>query len=435
MNVRELALSLLLECELLSKYVNLSLNSHRTRSLTPEERAQLTALLYTVTERRLTYDYYISSAAKRGVGDIDPTTLNILRLGVCQIVGMDSIPDFAAVNETVKLARNKGERAFVNAVLRSIATHKREGSLPMPEREKNEARYLSVLHSFPLWLTKHFISLIGAADTDLLLSEFNRHDRLDLTVNTLKTTREELVSRLLASGVKASPSDVSPYTVSIEGSADPRRLPGFSEGHFFVQDAASFLSVLALAPKKNDAIIDVCACPGGKSFAAAVISGGAAVRAFDLHESKLSLIEDGGARLGVSVKAEVQDATSPRHELFGTADKVICDVPCSGLGVLSKKPDMRYRDKEAIAGLPELQYSILAASANYLKSGGAMVYSTCTLNHEENERVVERFLLSHPEFSLEGFDVGNISSEKGMLTLWPHIHGTDGFFVAKLRRA
>ena len=433
--MRELALSMLDECELEGKYVNLIMSSRRLDRLTREERASLAALLYTATERRHTYDYYISSIAKRAVSDIDMHTLNILRLGMCQIIAMESIPDYAAVNETVKLARNKGERSFVNGVLRAAVRLKEADSLPMPDRKKSEARYLSVLHSFPLWLTKHFVALLGEAGSDKLLAAFNRHDSTDLTVNLGKITRDGLLSELTEAGVSAEASPLSPITVRIGSSCDPRSLVGFDEGHFFVQDTASALSALALAPRAKDRIVDVCACPGGKSFAAAILAGdSASVTAFDIHSSKLSLIESGARRLGLKMDVAEQDARAPRTELFGSFDCVICDCPCSGLGVLGKKSDMRYRDPAGIAELPKLQYEILSSASRYLAEGGRMVYSTCTLNPEENERVVERFLKEHGDFVAEDFSFGEIHSEGGMLTLYPHIHHTDGFFIAKLVR-
>jgi 16S rRNA (cytosine967-C5)-methyltransferase len=216
---------------------------------------------------------------------------------------------------------------------------------------------------------------------------------------------------------------------------NPRRLYGFEDGLFFVQDAACAISAEALGAVDGDKIIDVCACPGGKSFAAAMLTPNGGVTSFDLHESKLSLISDGAARLGLTnVSVDVCDALYPREELFGHFDRVICDVPCSGLGVLAKKPDIRHRDNQSLQNLPELQYSILEASSKYLKDEGVIVYSTCTLNPEENERVVEHFLGEHAEFSSVDFSVGDIASTGGMLTLLPHVHGTDGFFIAKLRK-
>ena len=435
MTVRELTLSLLSEYEASGKYVNLSLSSHMADRLTGEERGFLTALLYTTVERKITYDYYICSISGRSLDKIDPTTLNILRLGMCQIVHIDSVPDHAAVNETVALARNPGEKSFVNGVLRQAARLKAEDKLPLPPREKKASRYLSVAYSFPLWLVKHFISLYGEEETEKLLDRFNTARYTDLTVNLLKTTKEELTALLKGEGYEPVSFIDSPLTVRIPGSVNPRRLPGFDEGLFFVQDAACAISAEALEVGKGDRVVDVCACPGGKSFAAAILSDTGEVCSFDIHESKLSLIESGAERLGLSgIRVGERDATNPAEELFGSFDRVICDVPCSGLGVLAKKPDIRHKDNDSLQNLPELQYEILEASSQYLKDGGILVYSTCTLNPEENERVIERFLREHTGFLTVDFAVGDIRSEGGMLTLLPHIHGTDGFFIAKIRK-
>ncbi|MBQ7343671.1 MAG: 16S rRNA (cytosine(967)-C(5))-methyltransferase RsmB [Clostridia bacterium] len=435
MTVRELTLSLLTEYEASGKYVNLSLSSHMADKLTGEERAFLTALLYTTVERKITYDYYIGAISGRSLDKIDPTTLNILRLGMCQIVHIDSVPDHAAVNETVALARNPGEKSFVNGVLRQAARLKAEDKLPLPPREKKVSRYLSVAYSFPLWLVKHFISLYGEEETEKLLDRFNTARYTDLTVNLTKTTKEEHTALLKGEGYEPESFIDSPLTVRLPGSVNPRRLPGFDEGLFFVQDAACAISAEALEVRAGNRVIDVCACPGGKSFAAAILSRTGEVCAFDIHQSKLSLVEDGAKRLGLTnIRVDERDAKEPSKELFGTFDRVICDVPCSGLGVLAKKPDIRHKDNESLQNLPELQYEILEASSRYLKDGGILVYSTCTLNPEENERVVERFLEGHKDFSFADFSVGDIRSQGGMLTLLPHIHGTDGFFIAKIRK-
>ncbi len=436
MNIRELALTLLDEYELLGKYVNLSLSSHKTDRLSREERGFLTALLYTAVERKLTYDYYISALSKRSTDKIDVHTLNILRLGMCQLLNMDSVPDYVAVNETVKLGRNKGERGFVNGVLRGALRAKGGEGLPMPDRSKNTARYLSVFYSFPVWIVKHFLSLFGEEETVRLLDFYNKPSCTDLTVNRTKIGTEELVKTLEKEGLSVSRSLYSDVSIRLSGAVNPRSLPGFDSGCFFVQDEACAVSISALSPKRGDVIADVCACPGGKSFAAAILADDdCTVYSFDIHESKLSLIEEGAKRLGLSsVHPGVQDATRPREDLFGKVDKVICDVPCSGLGILGKKPDIRYRDKDSVGDLPELQYSILSASAKYLRAGGSLVYSTCTLNPEENERVVERFLTEHEGFRASDFSVGGLKSEGGMLTTLPHIHKMDGFFIAKLTK-
>ncbi len=436
MTVRELTLSLLNDYEANGKYVNLSLSSHLTDKLTGEERGFLTALLYTTVERKITYDYYITSIAERSIDKIDPYTLNILRIGMCQIADMDSVPDHAAVNDTVRLARNVGERGFVNGVLRRAVRLLADGGLTLPKREKNVARYLSVRYSYPLWMAKHFISLCGEDGAEELMRHLNTARYTDITVNLTRTTREELVRELEKQGYEAYPHPSSSMTVRLPGSVNPRRLYGFDEGLFFVQDVACAISAEVLSAAAGDRIIDVCACPGGKSFAAAILAqGDCEVYSFDLHESKLSLIEDGASRLGLDcIRVGVLDATKPREELFRSFDKVICDVPCSGLGVLGKKPDIRHKDNESLQKLPILQYDILEKSSQYLKNGGCILYSTCTLNPSENEGIVEKFLSSHPEFFAEEFTVGENASVDGMMTLLPHINECDGFFIAKLRK-
>ena len=436
MTVRDIALTLLDSHEASGKYINLSLSSHITDSLTPTERALLTSLLYTTVERRLTIDYYVAARAERSLDSLDSHTLNILRLGVAQLVFIDSVPDFAAVNETVKLARNKGERALVNGILRRLSRDKADGCLPTPDRAKNLARFLSVTHSFPLPLVRHFIGLFGEEKTERMLESFNTLRYTDLTVNLQRISREELISLIRDAGYQAYPSPHSPLTVRIDGSVLPTKLPGFAEGLFFVEDTASAFAVSALGISEGDKVIDACAAPGGKSFAAAILAGESGeVHSYDIHESKLSLIESGAKRLGLStVKVGLRDATKPNEELFGCFDRVICDAPCSGLGVLGKKADIRYRSLDSLDELSALQYDILCASANYLKIGGTLVYSTCTLSKGENEGVVERFLAERGEFALSPFTVGDLHAPSGMLTLTPDEHSTDGFFIAKLTK-
>ena len=432
-DIRQIALQILCEQESAGKYVNLALSSHKADRLSPEERASLTALLYTTVEKKLTYDYYISAISAREAGKIDPYTRNILRLGLCQLLDMKSIPDFAAVNETVRLSRSSGERSFVNGVLRNAARNK--DSLPMPSEEKNYKRYLSVKYSFPLWIVKAFDSLFGREETERILEFYNTEKYTDITVNTTKISVSDYAERLKQRGLEIELLDGAP-SIRILRSVNPESLEGFSEGLFFVQDRASLISALALGARSGELIIDSCACPGGKSFATAILTGdGADIRSFDLHGTKLSLISSGAERLGLkSVKPACRDALTPDPELFGKADRVICDAPCSGLGVLGKKADLRYKDEAEIAKLPELQYSILEESAKYLKAGGAMTYSTCTVLPEENGEIIDKFISEHPDFALSDFEVSGLCSENGRLTLLPSKNRCDGFFVARLER-
>lgn len=434
MTIRQIALRILDEYEAAGKFINLALSSHLTDRLSKEEKAALTALIYTSVERKLTYDYYICALSKRSDSDIDSHTKNILRLGLCQILDMHSIPDFAAVNESVKLARGPGEKSFVNGILRAAVRQKND--MPMPPEAKNYRRYLSVKYSFPLATVKHFDSLYGRESTERMLDFYNNEKYTDITVNTIKVSVTEYRQMLDNAGYRVEENAIAPFSLRIHGSVNPERLPGFDSGLFFVQDRASAISAIALSPAENNLIIDACSAPGGKSYAASILSGGSAkIHSFDLHESKLSLITCGAERLGLdTIEVSQRDATTPDSCLFGMADRVICDAPCSGLGVLGKKPDLRYKDISDTSELSSLQLDILTASASYLKVGGYIVYSTCTLNPIENEQVVARFLEGHSDFELVPFSVGKISAPDGMLTLLPHIHHTDGFFMAKIKR-
>ena len=435
MNPRQITLALLDEYELEGKYVNLSLSSHRLDGVSREERGLVTALLYTTVEHKLTYDYLIGVFAARSIDKLSAHTKNILRLGLCQILHIDSIPDFAAVNETVRLAKNKGERALVNAVLHRAVDAKND--LPLPEKSRNVARYYSIVYSLPIATVRHFLALLGEEDAEMLFKSFNERSGTTVTVNLTKTTVDELIKTLENEGYVATRASFSPLSIKIQGSFDPRRSVAFKDGLMHVQDEASCISALALSPSEGDTVVDVCSAPGGKSMTvASLTSDKAKIYSYDLHESKLSLIEDSAKRLGFSsISVAERDATEPDSTLFGMADRVLCDVPCSGLGVISKKPDLRYKDVSAASvDLPPLQYKILESASLYLKSGGTLVYSTCTLNKAENEEVVNSFLSAHTDFYVEDFRVGELASSFGMMTLYPHIHGTDGFFVAKLRK-
>ncbi len=436
MTVREICLMLLLDYEASGKYVNLSMSSHLTDNLSSDDRRLLTSLLYTTVEHKITYDYYITAISKRSIPDISERTLGILRLGMCQLIDMASIPDHAAVDTAVKLAKHSGERSFVNGVLRQAARLKASGDLPLPNREKSAARYLSVKYSFPLWISKHFISLYGEEAAERLYQYYNTARYTDLTVNINKISREAFVERLMEEGYTPDLHKSSRLSLRLDGSVNPRMLYGFDEGMFFVQDLASAISAEALGTVDGDKVLDLCAAPGGKSFAAAILAGeGGHVTSTELHVTKIPLIEEGAQRLGLSnVTVSAYDATTSRDEYKERFDRVICDVPCSGLGVLAKKPDIRYKDNQSLQELNKIQHDILWNASEFVKKGGYLLYSTCTLNPDENERIVEEFLSRHDNFASCDFEVGDKMSREGMLTLIPHIDLCDGFFMAKMRK-
>lgn len=434
MNVRRYALRLLLRAEEDGSFVNLLLPPRDADGgeEAARDRALLCALLYGCVERRLTLDYAIATLTKRSADSLSPHTRNLLRLGLYQLYFMEKIPAFAAVSESVSLAGNRGEASLVNACLRAAA----KGSPPLPPREKNPARYLSVAYSFPLPTVKLFLSLYGEEETEALLRAFNAPPSLTLRVNTLKITRDAYLSLLGENGIEALPTAYSPFGVRLRESIDPTLLPLYREGGFFVQDEASQVEALALDVRNGDTVLDACACPGGKTFSAAIESGDCGhVVASDISASKLPLIESGAARLSLSsVTSRVHDARVADDALRGQCDRVICDVPCSGLGVLAKKPDLRYLSLDRFDTLIPIQREILRASAEAVKRGGVLVYSTCTLNPDENTGVVSEFLAEREDFTPVDFTAGTLSSQNGMLTLLPHREGTDGFFIAKLQR-
>lgn len=427
MNIRKTVLSLLEKYEEEAGFANLLLRADLLAEA-GEEAPFLTALFYGTVERMLTLSYAACQLSGRGKDALAPHTRRLLAMGLYQIYYMQ-LPAYAAVNETVSLGKTPGERALLNAVFRRALQEK---TPPLPPKEK-VARYLSVRESVPQETVKRFLSLFGRENTEALLTFYNRVSPLTLCLNPLKTSRPAYLALLKEQGWDASPSPFAPMGVKVFSSVSPTVLPGYGEGWFFVQDEASQLQTLALAPETGDRIIDVCACPGGKSFGALCHTGGGCeVYAFDIHKSKLPLIEKGAKRLGFSLSVAAVDATVGKEDLFGKAERVICDVPCSGLGVLGKKPDLRYRPISA--DLPALQYRILETAARYLAPGGVLVYSTCTLLPEENEGNVRRFLSENPAYVPEEFGQGPVQSREGMLTLLPFVHGTDGFFIAKLRK-
>ncbi len=440
---RSLALATLLSAERAGKYINLAADAIINSSgMSESDTALYTSLVYGVTERRITLDYIINAMALKGGSHIEPRVRSILRLGLYQLVYMDKIPSHAAVNETVALCKNKGESSFVNAILRN---YQRDGEkrVVFPKESEDNVAFLSVSYSFPEWVCHSLIRDYGYDNAKGILDAFSsKAPAPTLRINTNKISVPEYKRLLDLHGISHSSTPYADSAVKLTQGAKISDLPGYDEGMFFVQDEASQISTMLLSPKAGELLIDVCSCPGSKSFGAAIdMKNEGKIYSFDLHKNKLSLVLKSAQRLGINIiETREQNGKTPDSALFGRADRVICDVPCSGLGVMAKKPDIRYKSEQDIEALAPLGLEILSKSALYLKAGGILLYSTCTLRQDENERTIERFLRDHPSFVLCPFTVESKENgvpdirSDGMLTLMPHIHETDGFFIAKMQR-
>lgn len=421
---RKLAFDSLMRIYSGGKYSNLEVDAAIKRNkLTQQDSALYTVLVYGVLERAITLDHIIASLASRPATSIDSEVRCALRLGLYQLLYLNKIPSHAAVSESVELApKNAG--GFVNAILRSFI--RQELKYPMPPSDT--IAYYSVKYSLPVPIIDLWCSMYGK-ETALSLAEYTvRRPRLCLRVNTLNATVENVEKELEAKNIRSRRSELVDDILIAERSGG---IPDCR--NYFVQDEASRIAVTVLDAKPGMTVIDTCAAPGGKSLSAALdMKNSGTIYAFDLHENKLGLISSGAARLGIDIiKTAQRDAAFPDSSLIGKADRVICDAPCSGLGVISKKPEIKYKDPSSFLRLPELQYKLLSASAAYCKKGGLLVYSTCTLNRSENEGVAEKFAKEHPDFSPHEFSLKNgIASQNGMYTFMPHRDGCDGFFAA-----
>jgi len=412
-------------------------NSIRQAGLDRRDAALCTRLAFGVLQNRLLLDWHIARLSSVPTDKLEPAVLNCLRLGIYQMLCMDRVPPHAAVNESVELAKkyahNPRSAGLVNAVLRAFERSKAEG-LPQPEE-------LSVRYSHPQWLVDEFSKALPPDEVEALLAADNAPVPTQAQVNPLKTTQEALIAELSQDGVTATPHPWLENCLELEDTGSLESLPAFREGRFYIQDAAARLAVLAAGPKPGMRVLDACAAPGGKSFAAAIaMENRGEVVSCDLHPHKIKLIREGAARLGLScISASVMDARKFDPALEQSFDLVIADVPCSGLGVIRKKPDIRYRDPELLKNLPAIQLDILSNISQYVKPGGVLLYSTCTLLPQENQSVFEAFCKKNPGFHPISFArSGTFYGQNGQsctLTLWPHKDKTDGFFIAKLQRS
>ena len=437
-SARITALRVLVSCRSNNAWADAALKAQISRDgLSGPDAALCSRIVYGVMQNQMLLDFYIGAYCSQKPDHLQPPLLEILRIGAYQILFLDKIPDSAAVNTSVELAKlsNRGQASgLVNAVLRKISQNK-ETLPPIPDRD--EVQRLSIQYSHPKWLTKRMVNLLGREEAERFLASNNRIAPLTIQINPLKTTMESLTEELRQSGVEVRPHGWVPDCLELSGTGDLTALPAFRDGKFLVQDPAARLVSLIAGVQPGQKVLDVCAAPGGKSLSAAfAMVGKGSIVACDLHENKLKRIQESADRLGIDmISTEAADGRVFRPEWESAFDVVLVDAPCSGLGIIRKKPDTRYKKADDLFTLPVIQSAILDNAARYVRPGGTLVYSTCTILPEENEQVTQAFLAEHPSFVSEPLELPQpVGKTDGSLTLWPQCHDTDGFYICRMTR-
>lgn len=444
-DVRAAALEILLEITQEKEYSHIAIRNalDKMQYLPKQERAFINRLVEGTLEYMIRIDYILDQYSSVKVKKMKPVIRNILRCSVYQLLFMDSVPDSAACNEAVKLAQKKGFyslKGFVNGVLRTVSREKEH--ISYPSRDTRLSEYFSVYYSMPQWLVERWVGEYGPEVTEQMLQAFLNDKPTTIRCQLYRMDPELTVDSLRRQGAKVEPAPYLPYAWYLSNYSHLAGLKSFVMGRFVVQDVSSMLVTEAAAPKKGDYVIDLCAAPGGKSLHAAdKMEGYGHVDARDLTDYKVELIRENIQRTGaINIEAEKKDATVRDKSSEGKADIVLADVPCSGLGVIGKKTDIKYRvDQDKIQELTVLQRQILHNAAAYVKPGGTLIYSTCTITREENTENVKWFLENYP-YELESLDpylceeLHSETTREGYLQLLPGVHKTDGFFLARFKR-
>ncbi len=437
---RQTALQALLRVENDMSYSNITLDLLLSKSgLSQRDAAFATGIFYGVIEKKLTLDYNISIFSKQPINKLDIVVLMILRIGLYQIFFMDKVPNSAAVNESVNLCKSNklySASSYVNGVLRSAV---RKGEISYPDKRKGKNKYLSIKYSCPENIIKLWRKSYGDENTVGILNSLDGRPPMSARVNTQKISVIELKDLLSKSGVSAETSDILKNAILLKNTGSVEKLNQYCDGFFHIQDIASQICCELVAPKEGETVLDVCSAPGGKTFTLAeIMKDKGKIISGDLYESRLNLVKSGAKRLSLGIISTIPfDAA--KVDNLPMADRVLCDVPCSGLGIIRRKPELRYKKDLGLDTLPDLQYLILCNCSRFVKKGGVLVYSTCTLNPAENNLNAERFLCEHNDFEpLELNLPENIkrsfSERPNELTLFPHINNTDGFFISAFKK-
>jgi len=434
---RETAFSLLQKWEKEQAFADILYREAMDHSTMNERDKSLCGFLfYGTVENLLLVDYLIAGVSSVKIKKMHPFVRSALRISVFQILRGEKLPLFAIIDQAVEAVSRVNPRAkgMVNAILRRLSVYREQevdlSDLPVEEK-------LSIRYSHPVDLVKLYISLLGPNECESVLKRNLTAPSTEIRVNTLKTTPSALKDSLSKEGFLYTPDSSLPEIGTVTGDGSAADTDAFHQGLFTVQSKSSYLSVLLADPQPGETLIDVCAAPGGKSFAAAcLMKDSGCIYSRDLYDGRINEIASGAERLEIdSIRIRKWDATIPDPGLIGAADVVLVDVPCSGLGIIAKKPDIKYKSMDSIRSLQELQLRILKASSRLLKLGGRLIYSTCTVNPAENQEVVDAFLSSEPGFFRENAQLPDpFGTCRGERTLWPHIDQTDGFYFCRIKR-
>lgn len=424
-------------------YSNIAIKQELDKgSLTKLDKALVTEIV-NGTLRNLTRIDWIKAQFVK-TKKIDPWIEDIIRCGIYQLLFLEKIPDSAVCNESTELARKHGHEGtvkFVNGVLRNISRNK--DKLEYPNKDKDAVKYLSVFYSHPEWMVDKWVKDFGREFTEELLKANNETPPFTIRCNRLKTNRQQLMEMLMNENIECEAGKINPEAIYIKGTSAIEDKDSFKQGYFQVQDESSMLVAHVMEPEAGDRILDMCSAPGGKTtHIAELMSNQGEIVARDIHRHKLQLVEESCRRLGITiVRTELYNAMELDDASLERFDKVLLDAPCSGLGVMRRKPDLRWKkEPDDFGELAKLQQAMLKLAARYVKPGGILVYSTCTINRSENIDVVKAFLRDSGDFQLESIE-GKIpdilvskSTSQGYLELFPNTHGTDGFFIARMRK-
>lgn len=439
MNAREAAFKILCDIEIDKNYSNMAINKiFKNNKINDKDKGLATEIVYGVIENRKYLDFIINKLSKIKVKKMSSYVKIILRMGTYQILFLDNIENYAAVNETVKLANKYDKKSigFINAILRNEI--RQERTIKYIDIE-DPIRRLAVKYSYQQWIIEDWVDKFGMEFTEELLEAGNERPDLYLRTNTLKIDRETLLKEFEKEGIKAHKAIMPEEGIMVEKFKGIENSRLYKEGFFTIQDISSMLVAKVINPKENDMVLDVCSAPGGKStHIAELMKNTGKVVSRDVFEHKIKVIKAASKRLGIkNIEAEEFDATKLDKESVEKFDCVLADVPCSGFGIIRRKPEIKYKSKEELEDLPKIQSKILENASKYVKIGGNLVYSTCTVQDCENIDIVNGFLENNSNYELVPIEEVNVDPEeqaKGYLKIYPHIHGIDGFFIAKMKR-